>query len=253
MRGRSRQAEKKEKMHLSNELQKHLKKIGSSIELAKTIDKESPSNYAFYEPQKERNFRVYFGDKKSQFSIVFFERTKEKNYEICHLRGLFNSIIELAKAIKNWTEDENEIEEIANRFSNLEKYQFDDFENPDSRIDARWKYVRNSFFNDNKFWKNKNREERYFKMVDSAKRKDEWKNYYPFTSHYMLRFSLDNEIRHTWVLDLNIIPSWDLSKGNYKVNVPEEENKEGFYFDKLEDAIEFYDIKLKEHQPFKWN
>ena len=123
---RSRQAEKKEKMHLSNELQKHLKKIGSSIELAKTIDKESPSNYAFYEPQKERNFRVYFGDKKSQFSIVFFERTKEKNYEICHLRGLFNSIIELAKAIKNWTEDENEIEEIANRFSNLEKYQFDD-------------------------------------------------------------------------------------------------------------------------------
>jgi hypothetical protein len=59
-------------MHLSQELQKQLIKIGSSIELAKTIDNESPASYAFYHPIRERNFRLDFGvDDKPIFNCIF--------------------------------------------------------------------------------------------------------------------------------------------------------------------------------------
>ncbi len=239
-------------MHLSNELQKKLKTINSSIELAKTIEEELPFSYAFFHPTGERNFRVSFGKNKNQFSILLFDRTEKRNHEICYLRGIFNSMDDLAKVIKNWIEDEEEIDELANSFSNLERYKFDEIKNINDEIEVRWKYVRNSIFNNSEFWKNRNWEERYFEMIDKAKRKEEWKDYYPFTSHDMLRFSLDNEIKYTWVLSLNIIPSRDITKGNYKVSVPKEETNEEYYFDKLEDAIEFYDMRLKENQPVRW-
>lgn len=47
-------------IHLSNDLQKELKLCGSSIQLAKTIDGELPTGYAFYEPKKDRSFNISF-------------------------------------------------------------------------------------------------------------------------------------------------------------------------------------------------
>ena len=226
--------------------------IGSSIELAKTIDNESPSNYAFYQPTKERNFRVDFGEIANEFSTVFFDRTEKRNHEICYLRGRFDSIKRLADSIKMWVEDEETEENIANRFKELESFHFDDYENPNPQIEERWKYVKNRIFNDTEFWKNKDWEERYFKMVNAAKRKEEWKNYFPFTSHHWLRFSLNYDLTNTWELGLHIIPTWTTENGNYHVGVPESESKEGFTFQELDEAIEFYDLKLKEYQPINW-
>ena len=242
-------------MHLSKTLQKQLKKIGSSIELAKTFDNTLPSNYVFYEPNKARDFRVGLRRAHRQFTVVLLEKTGVRDFVICYFRGIFTSMNELAKAIKHWVEDEYDIDKIATRFPNLEKYIFDEFENPNPIIEARWKYVRNRFFEQYKFWEGGDREIRYFKMVDHAKRRDEWKNYYPFTSHYSLRFSLTDEISHTWVLSLNIVPTWCKTNGNYRVAVPQKENKaeeDFFYFEKLEEALDFYSVKLKEHQPIKW-
>ncbi len=240
-------------MHLSNDLQKLLKSINSPIELAKTIDNESPSSYAFYNPKKDRNFRIDYGRNKEEYSIVLFDRTEERSHEICYLRGLFSSLSKIADLISCWIDREEGIRQIEIRFEELEGFQFDEYENPNPIIETMWKYVKNNVFNNTKFWTNRSWEERYFKMIDKSKRNESWKDYFPFTSHDLLRFSLDEQLRHTWVLDLNIVPSWDIAKGNYKVSVPEQESKEGYYFDRLEDAIGFYEKKLNEYQPIKWN
>jgi len=239
-------------MHLSKELQKKLKKIGSSIELAETIYNESPSNYVFYQPKKERNFRVDFGDSTNEYSIVFFDRTEERDYEICYLRGKFNSIERLAESIKSWIEDEERIDNLANDFSEFEVFQFDKYENPNPLIEAKWKYIKNRVFNNTKFWQNGGYEERYFQMIEVAKKKKEWESYFPFTSHDWLRFSLNDELTKTWELGLHIIPTWKTDKGKYYVGVPETERKGGYTFQGLDEAINFYEKKLNEHQPINW-
>lgn len=240
-------------MHLSKELQKQLKKIGSSIELAKTIDNESPSNYAFYKPKKERNFRIDFGETINEYSIVYFDRTEKRNHEICYLRGKFNLIERLAESIKMWIEDEETIDKIAIRFTELEKFEFDKHENPNPKIEERWIYVKNWIFNDTKYWKKKNWERRYFNLIEKAKKKKEWENYYPFQSHAWLRFSINDELTETWELGLHIIPTWTTENGEFHVGVPEREIKEGYTFKELDEAIDFYEKKLIEYQPIKWN
>jgi hypothetical protein len=158
----------------------------------------------------------------------------------------------VANSIKDWIEIEETVKNIANEFEEFEIFQFDEFENPNPEIEERWKYVKNRIFNDTLFCKKKDWEERYFKMLDAAKRKEAWKSYFPYTSHYWLRFSLNSELTNTWELGLHIIPTWETEDGNYHVGVPESENKEGFTFKELDEAIEFYDFKLNEYQPINW-
>lgn len=62
------------------------------------------------------------------------------------------------------------------------------------------------FFNDNEFWKYAEWKERYFELLNEAKRHKAFANYFPFTSHYRLRFSVDKDIKETWTLDY-IIPT----------------------------------------------
>lgn len=236
-------------MKIAVELQDFLEKIDSKIELAKTIDDKPPSNYAFYKPEKERSFRVNFGKTLHEYSVIYF-KIQEKN-EFCCLRGIFNSMERIAISIKNWVEDEKTSNEIANRFSELESFEYDDYENPNSKIEKRWVSIKNFVFNDRWFWENRNWEQKYFKMIRMAKGIEEWKDFYPFTSHYMLRFSLNEKNSYTWKLGLNIIPTRDEAKGKYLVNIPEEKNNK-CYFNNLEKAIEFYGIKLKEYLPIKW-
>jgi len=239
-------------MHLSNELQKLLKLNNSSIELAKNIDGELPASYAFFSLEYGRNFRIYYARQNRECSILLFERTKQRDYEICYLRGLFDSLEKIVLLLKYWMEEEEKVKEIADRFEELEVFEFDDFEHPNKEINEKWRYIENRIFNRDRFWKNRDFEERYSKMVKYAKRKEEWKNLFPFTSHDWLRFSLNKALTHSWVLGLHIIPTWTTEEGKYYVGVPELENKRGRCFEKLEDAIEFYDKKLNEYQPTKW-
>jgi len=226
--------------------------MDSTIQLAKTIDDDSPSMYAFYKPIKERNFRVDYGLNSNEMSIVLFDRTNERNYEMCYLRGIFKSKSELAKTIIKWIEEEIEIQELTKQQSNLERFEYDTYINPNDQIEKKWQYVKNSIFNDTKFWKNRNYELRYNEMLKMAKRKKEWSNYYPFTSHHLLRFSLNPETTHTWVLGLHIAPTRNKDKGKYFVGVPTDDGKEDHYFDELTNAIEFYESKLNEHKPILW-
>lgn len=242
-------------MHLSKDLQKELKLAGTSIALAKTIDGELPANYAFFqlETEGERNFRIQQGQHIEEISIILFDRAGDSAYEICYFRGLFKSLARIAQLLKNWIEKGEEIEKIASEFKELEVFEFDEFEHPNKEIEEKWRYTKNRIFNNPKFWNNRDYEERYYSMLKLAKRKESWKKYFPFTSHDLLRFSLNKELTYTWVLDLNIMPTWTTEKGKYRVGVPEMESKEGYFFEEVEAAIEFYGKKLNEYQPVKWN
>jgi len=236
-------------MHLSKELQKQLNLVGSSLELAKTIDKESPTNYAFFLPTTSRNFRVAFGAHTYEYALVLFDRTADMDYELCYLRGSFNSLSRLASSIKAWVETEEEIDTLAHQFEEFERFPVDTFKNPNPKIEARWQYVKNRIFNDLQFWKRYDWEKRYFNLIKEAKQYEAWKNYFPFTSLDWLRFSLNDELTNSWELGLHIVPSWNTGEGTYHVGVPESESKQGYYFHELDAAIAFFDKKLNEYHP----
>lgn len=242
-------------MHLSNELQKLLRLNNSSIELAKTIDGELPSNYAFFQPQAkgERNFRIQYGQHIEEFSIILFDRAGHRGYETCYFRGLFKSLETIAQLLKDWIDKKEEKKKITSKFSELEVFELDEFEHPNKAIEEEWRYVKNHIFNNPKFWDNRDYEERYYSMLKLAKKKEAWRSYIPFTSHDWLRFSLNKELTDTWVLGLHIIPTWTTENGKYYVGVPESESKGGCFFEEVEAAIEFYDKKLNEYQPVKWS
>ena len=88
-------------MYLTNELQKHLLAIGSSILLYNSFESPVPPNYVYYIPTSDRNFRMDFGRSTKEYSIVLFIRSEKQNYEMCHLRGLFTSLHRLAQVVNN--------------------------------------------------------------------------------------------------------------------------------------------------------
>lgn len=251
-------------MHLSKELQKHLKRIGSSIELG-AVNNETPSKYAFYYPKKERNFRLEFGKTVDEYSIVFLIRPEERKYEICYLRGIFTSLEKLAKSIKLWVEKEEDIDVMANRFQELERFVFDSNKHPNPKIEECWMYVKNDVFNSTRFWKKRNWEKRYYKLIREAKMKKEWENYYPFIDLERLRFSKNYELTEMWEYGIDIIPTFTKGEGDfnfsnpkalndeggYYVGVLQSENEEGYFFKELNKAIEFFEKKLNEYQSKK--
>ena len=66
---------------------------------------------------------------------------------------------------------------------------------------------KNIFFNDTEFWKQTKWNERYSEMLNEAKRYNDLESYFPFTSHYSLRFSIDKDIKETWTLYTYILPT----------------------------------------------
>ncbi|NRD19004.1 hypothetical protein HNV08_03010 [Winogradskyella eckloniae] len=245
-----------DKMHFSKEIQRILTETNSKVKLAKTIDGILPNRYAFYN-KYGRSFRAEFAQTDKDFSIVLFERTKKQDYEQCFARGIFNDLKRLSEVIDFWVGEQKSISEIKSEFNELEIYENFDFENSNSDIEKAWNKVKNMFFNDTKFWENTEWKNRYLKMILGAKKHTEFKELFPFTSHYWLRFSPRKEfITECWPLDTYIVPIFHSKEqpkelGNYYVST--DENKDGDYFSDLNDALDFYASKLKETEPIKWN
>lgn len=223
--------------------------------MCSTIDGTFPDKYAFYD-KDGRSFRTEFASTDRQFSIVLFERTNQLKYENCFARGLFDNLDRLAQVIKLWASDKDDVESIKLKLDELEQYQDFDFKHSNSDIDKAWTKVKNMFFNDTGFWKDPDWNDRYLELLTAAKRHNSLQTYFPFTSHYCLRFSVDKEIKETWTLDLYIIPtaySEEIKEGSGKFYVSyNEKPMGGQLFDNVKDAIDFYVEKLKETDPIKW-
>lgn len=243
-------------MHLSNELQKQLDKLNSNIKLASTIDGTFPDKYSFYN-KSERGFRVEFASSDQIFSILLYTRTDKQNYENCFARGLFNDLDRLATVIDLWVGKQERISGIKSEFDELELYSDFETKNSNYDIDKAWTKVKNMFFNNTEFWKQTEWNERYLEMLNEAKRHKAFENYFPFTSHYSLRFSVDKDIKQTWILDSYIIPTM------YSDEVPETLGKfyvsfndkpmGGQFFETAKEALDFYAEKLKDAKPIKWD
>ena len=243
-------------MHLSNELEKQLDRLNSNVKLASTIDGKFPDKYAFYN-KTGRSFRTEFASTNTQFSIILFEITDTQNYEKCFARGLFCDISRLASIIDLWVDKQKEIRKIKESFNELELYQEYEVRNPNDEIDSAWTKVRNMFFNDMTFWKDADWNNRYLQMLNEAKKHKAFKNLFPFTSHYMLRFSLDKDLKETWVLGFHIIPtiySEAVPKTSGKFYVSFNNNKPmvGQFFETAKEALDFYAVKLDEVKPVRW-
>ena len=243
-------------MHLSNEIQKRLDNLNSSVQLASTIDGTLPDKYSFYN-KPGKSFRTEFGATETSFSIVLYERTDNQNYENCFARGLFINLKRLATVIDLWVSKRTEIAVIKKEFPELELYSDFEFRNPNNDINNAWTKVKNMFFNDNEFWKHAEWKARYFELLNEAKRHNAFTNYFPFTSHYWLRFSIDKDIKETWTLDTYIVPTMHSDEipdtlGKFYVSY-NDKPLGGQFFETSKEGLDFYADKLNETKPIKWN
>ena len=229
--------------------------LNSSVQLASTIDGMLPDRYSFCN-KPGKSFRTQFGATEESFSIVLYERTDKKNYENCFARGLFTNLDRLATVIDLWVGKLKDITAIKKEFTELELYSDFQFRSINSDIDNAWTKVKNMFFNDNDFWKFPEWEERYFELLDEAKKHHAFANYFPFTSHYWLRFSIDQDIKETWTLDTYIVPTMysdevPTTLGKFYVSY-NDKPMGGQFFETAKGALDFYADKLKETKPIKW-
>lgn len=242
-------------MHLSNEIQRRLKDLNSNVELASTIDGTFPNRYSFYN-RLGKSFRTEFASTDNNFSIALYERTDKQNYENCFARGLFTDLDRLTAVINSWVAKQEDIKEIKGKFDELELYSDFEIKNPNRDIDKAWTKVKNMFFNDTKFWKQNEWNDRYLEMLIEAKRHNAFDNYFPFTSHYCLRFSIDKEMKETWTLDTYIIPTMYSSGvpktlGKFYVSYNDKPTG-GQYFETANKGLDFYAKKLKEIEATNW-
>lgn len=242
-------------VHLSNELQKCLHKLKSRVVISSTSAGTLPDRYSFVHKQG-RCFSAAFALNENSFSIVLLEKTDNLNYDNCFARGLFSDINRLAYVIDWWVDKQEDILLIKLRFEELEL--FSDFvtANQNSDIKKAWRKVRNTFFNDTEFGQYTEWKEKYWELLNIAMHHKAFENYFPFTSHYWLRFSPDKDLNVTWDLNTYIVPTVyndkdPLIHGKYYVSF-NDKPLGGMFFETAKEALDFYAGKLKEVEPTNW-
>jgi len=242
-------------VQLSNDLQLQLDNLNSKVQLATIIDGTFPTEYAFIGGDG-RQFRTEFASNRTEFSVVLFERTPNLNYENCFARAVIRDLNKLARLIDLWVDKHTDIEKLSCEFSELELFKPFSFIHDNPAIEAAWIKVKNMKFNTPVFWKDTDWNDRYEIMLEAAKRHKGFATYFPFTSHYWLRFSIDKDIKETWTLDTYMIPTM------YSIEVPKTLGKfyvsfndkpiGGQFFATVKDGLDFYAEKLIETKPIKW-
>jgi hypothetical protein len=234
---------------LSKDLQDKLTKLGSTVELSKTIDGVVPTQYAFITGDG-RTFSTIIAS-PTKFSILLHERTPALKYEFCFGRGLINSLDSVAKIVDLWVDKKKDISEIMKLFPEIEVFKPFEFQHPNTDIEAAWTKVKNLKFSDEKFYEDPDWNARHETMLVAAKKHVAFKNYFPLLSHYNLRFSIDKDMKESWPFYYSIVPSPDKSKGEYLVEISME-FKDGKYFPDIKSALDFYADFLSKIPATKW-
>ncbi len=243
-------------MHLSNELQKRLDNLRSNVKLASTIDRILPDKYSF-NIQSARTFTAEFASSDKDFSIVLCERTDKQNFNYCFARGLFTDLDKLASVIDCWVDKQYDILELKMNFNELELYQNFEFKNSNQDIENKWVKIKNLFFNDTQFWMQEEWKARYIEMLNEAKQYKDFQNYFPYTSHYFLKFSKNRDLTEVWSNYIYIIPTMYSAEipntlGKFYVSV-NEVPMSGHFFETCKEGLDFYSRKLNEVQTINYN
>lgn len=242
-------------MHLSREIQAQLYRMNSSVKLSDTIYGELPDNYAYLH-EGICQFTAEFASSQNEFSIVLFGNKDDKEYNYCYARAVFRDIKRLALVINLWVTRQKNAIEIKQQFEEIELFENFKITNPNPDIEWAWTKVKNIFFRNLKFWDSQEWNGRYLELLNKAKEHIAFRDLFPFTSHYWLRFSVDKNITQTWELSTYIIPLF------YSQEIPEslgkfyvsynEKPQGGRFFSFLDEALDFYAEKLKETKPVHW-
>lgn len=188
--------------------------------------------------------------------MVLFERTPALNYENCFARRLFYDIAGMATVIDLWVDKQKTITEIKEHFKELELFEDFECKNADNDIEKAWRKIKNMFFNDTQFWDFSEWKNRYVELLVEAKKHQAFQQYFPFTSHYWLRFSIDKQMNETWTLNTYIIPAMyseeiPTTVGKFYVSY-NDKPMGGKYFETVKEALDFYAQKLREIKPIRW-
>ncbi|MCU0354352.1 MAG: hypothetical protein MUD08_11545 [Cytophagales bacterium] len=91
----------------------------------------------------------------------------------------------------------------------------------------------------------------YKELITAAKQHDYLQNYFPLTSHYRLRFSMDKHLHESWPFFYSVEPLLDEKKYKYKVHISIEDT-EARYFSDAYSALEFLTDLMRNIKPTKW-
>lgn len=228
-------------MDLSENLQLELKNIGSKIQLAQVANPE----YATLR-SNGRNFNV-----KYNYDNTYLIRLCEENllykYNFCHGKIVINNLLDVAQIASKWIDESIQIILLKGKYKNLLLFEaLPSHDNP--TIENYWIKIQNRLF----AWAfNNSKDKFYFELIKNAKKHFAFTNYFPFTSHDSLRFSLDEKITHTWTLD-HVIDVYETQDG-YKYGVTLSfENGEKRLFEDVNAALDFYAEILKTNPPINW-
>ena len=181
-------------MHLSKEIQKRLNELDTNLKLATTIYGDYPEKYAFNE-SFTRRFSAKTITNINTFSLVIFERNERLKYDYCFARAIFTDLSRLVSVIDLWIDKEQDIKEIKNGFDELELFVDFDFKNSNIDIDEAWTKIKNIFFGKENFWEELEWQNKYLEMLRVAKQNKYFEYYFPYTSHFWLRFSSTKTIK----------------------------------------------------------
>ena len=230
--------------NLTLALQKELKAIGSTIELSKTIYDETPETYAYLIQKGDRDFDFRYGTNTSSYSIVL----KDDNMKPAQFQfgGIFHDLNRSARLIDTWLNN-NDYESIIEHFPELERFKgFND--GKQLIAEDRWIYILNRFFREKYSYGQRNIGSKYRSLLLKAREMPYFSKLFPFTSHYMLRFAFDDQLKTGWQLGVHIVPTLDESNGKYLVSAGEDETKSKF-FDDVEPALNYLAQVLSETKP----
>jgi len=239
-------------MNLTKELIRKLDKRSARAKPSLRMDGSFAEDHAFLFPELGKGFVFEKTDTKDKYAFTLIERKSKLDYSFCHARGFVIGYDEIVDLIIEWCDKDTCVEELSLRNSEMVPFKPLLPKHNNRKIEEAWVKVKNSTFNDTGFWKRIERLDLNDKIIVAAREMAEYENYFPFTSHDNLRFSIDEMLTETWALSLAIQPSGDFKKGNYMVSYKEDYNEPPEYFYDVKKALCFLNEKMLEQKPVKW-
>jgi hypothetical protein len=120
----------------------------------------------------------------------------------------------------------------------------------DSEIEAAWLKLENNI-SEAALRRDSDWFRLYKEIITAAKQHLYFQNYFPLTSHYCLRFSVDKHLHESWPFFYSIEPADNGAKENYRVHTSMDEVNTRYFAD-VHSALDFLADLMRNNDPVKW-